>query len=292
MMPLPIKSVGIMIRLGFHLSIAGSVANAPKEAADKGYTAFQVFTTSSRSWKNSSIDAKDRAEFRRYVGENDLMPFAHVPYLCNPASPNEIVYNKSKEMLINNINNCDSLGIDYLIIHLGSHLGKGVEKGINNICGALSLALDSTENVSILLENGSGYNNCVGSKFSDIGKIIDNLNSERIGVCFDTCHAFAAGYDLRTPDAVASTMDEFSSNIEMSKLRCVHLNDAKFDLGSGLDRHWHIGKGYIGRNGFVSLFRNRAFTSGSFIMELPDDSVATHHDDMRAITSIIKEASR
>ena len=161
--------------------------------------------------------------------------------------------------------------------------------GIDNISDAVTFGLDSTERVNILLENGSGYNNCVGSKFSELGRIIDNVGSKRAGVCFDTCHAFAAGYDLRDSDAVTKTMEEFTSYVDISKLRLVHLNDAKHPLGSGLDRHFHIGKGYIGRKGFKALFQNGAFRDGSFIMELPEDSEGLHSDDMNAAKSIMIE---
>ncbi len=280
-----------MIRLGFHLSIAGAISNASSEAANKDYKAFQIFTTSSRSWKNSDIKSDDANEFKKCNRVNDLKSFAHIPYLCNPASPNKPVYENSKEMLVNNLTNCNTLGVESLVIHLGSHLGKGVDKGIENICRALSFALESTEKTSILLENGAGYKNCVGSKFTEIGKIIDTLDSDRIGVCFDTCHAFAAGYDMRNAETVDKMMKEFTSNIKLSKLMFIHLNDAKYELGSGLDRHWHIGKGHIGKTGFISLFRNSAFKSGSFVMELPEDSEDGHTEDMQAIKSIIKTAS-
>lgn len=280
-----------MIRLGFHLSIAGAVSNAPKEAASKRYGAFQIFTTSSRSWTNSNIGSSDKDQFIDLIETNNLEPFAHIPYLCNPSSPNKPIYDKSKGMLVNNLNNCNSLGIKYLVIHLGSHLGKGVDHGIENICNALDFALDSTEKGNILLENGSGYNNSVGSKFSEIGEIIDRVDSDRIGICFDTCHAFASGYDMRTDSAVDKMLDDFNNYIELSKLKLIHLNDAKFPLGTGKDRHFHIGKGYIGTDGFVSLFKNKAFGSGSFVMELPEDIDGDHADDMRAIKSIIKKAA-
>lgn len=276
-----------MIRLGFHLSIAGSLSNAPREAIKMEYGAFQIFTTSSRAWKNSVIAPNDAADFRKLT-ENGPKPFAHIPYLCNPASTNAPIYEKSKEMLVNNIKNCELIGIDFLVIHLGSHLGKGMDIGIENVCNALNFALDSTKRVNILLENSSGYKNSVGCKFSEIGKIIDTVSDDRIGVCFDTCHAFAAGYDIRTPETVDKTFEEFSDNVKLSRLKVFHLNDAKYEFASGLDRHWHIGKGFIGKEGFESLFANKIVESGSFVMELPEDEQSTHLDDMNTIKSIIE----
>lgn len=276
-----------MIRLGFHLSIAGAISNAPVEAISNDYKAFQIFTTSSRAWKNSELDEQDCKDFVRHTKRHDLIPYAHIPYLCNPASANKDVYDKSKEMLVDNLSNCKRLGIGYLVIHLGSHLGRGVDFGVGNVCKAVSYALGRVDSTTVLLENGSGYNNSVGSKFSEIGKILDNIDSDRVGVCFDTCHAFAAGYDMRTPATVAKTMEEFESRIGVSKIKLIHLNDAKYPLGSGLDRHWHIGKGHIGKEGFASLFGHRAFRSGSFVMELPEDIEGDHHDDMLATRSIM-----
>ncbi len=280
-----------MIKLGFHMSIAGSVANAPRAAAEMGYGDFQMFTTSARAWANTQIPEKDRLEFIELNKKHSLTPFAHIPYLCNVASTNPLVYEKSKAMLIDNIRNCMSLEIGGLVIHLGSHLGKGAKYGIENVCNALSYALDRTSKVEILLENTSGYKNSVGSKLDEIGTIIDRLGSDRIGVCFDTCHAFAAGYDLRTKGEVERVADEFISHIGAKKLRLIHLNDAKFPLGSGLDRHWNIGKGHIGRDGFVNFFQNKLFGHGFFVLETPMSEDGNSETDMAETKSIIKAAT-
>lgn len=279
-----------MIRLGFHLSIAGAIANSAIEASEMDYRAFQIFTTSARSWKNSSLDINDCLSFIKMNKSSRSMPYAHMPYLCNLASSENDTYSKSKQMLKDNITNCNMLNIENLIIHLGSHKGKGASYGIERVSNALNEVLGSTEKVNILLENGSGYNNSVGSKFEEIGAIVDNLQSKRIGVCFDTCHAFAAGYDLRTDESVDKTVSEFDSFVSLSKLKLVHLNDAKYELGSGLDRHFNIGKGYIGRKGFISFFKNKNFQNGSFVMETPVKEPDDHEKDMKAIKLIINEA--
>jgi deoxyribonuclease IV len=280
-----------MIKLGFHMSIAGSVANAPRAAAEMGYGDFQLFTSSSRAWANTKVPEKDRQEFIELNKKYSLTPFAHIPYLCNIASTNPQVYEKSKTMLVDNIRNCMSLKINYLVIHLGSHLGKGTKYGIENVCAALSDALEKTSKVEILLENTSGYKNSVGSTLEEIGSITDRLNSDRIGVCFDTCHAFAAGYDLGTKSGIDKTEGEFESCIGAKKLKLIHLNDAKFPLGSRLDRHWHIGKGHIGREGFINLFKNKLFGHGFFVLETPVDLEADSDQDMAETKSIIKEAT-
>jgi deoxyribonuclease-4 len=281
-----------MIKLGFHLSTAGSVANASRYAAAKGYGDFQLFTSNPRAWANTEFPAEDRREFIELNKTHRLTPFAHIPYLCNIASANAAVYKRSRAMLVDNLRNCMGLEIGYLVIHLGSHLGKGVEYGINNICDAILYALDRTDDVTILLENSSGYKNSVGSRFGEIGSIIDNVGSARLGVCFDTCHAFAAGYDLRTEQSMDETAKEFTSLIGAKNLKLVHLNDAKFDLGSGRDRHWHIGQGSIGREGFVNLFRNSMFNHGFFVLETPGSRLGNDEEtNLRAVKGIIRAAT-
>jgi deoxyribonuclease-4 len=272
------------------MSIAGSVANAPLSAGMHGYKAFQLFTSSSRSWEGRELEPKEVSEFSSYLKSYDLVPFAHIPYLCNPASANPEVHKKSIDMLVENLHRCMELGIGGIVVHMGSHLGEGFDKGLENTRKALSFALDHSNGVSILLENSAGYRNSMGSKFDEIGAVIDTIGSDRLGVCLDTCHAFAAGYDIRTEAAVDKTVAEFDSNIGIGRLKLVHLNDSRFGLGEGLDRHWHIGKGRIGINGFISLFKNKSFTKGSFIMETPINGEGDEKTNMKATLSAIKKA--
>ena len=257
------------MRLGFHMSIAGSVANAPRSTIASGYNAFQMFVSSSRSWRHSKIKKPDSEEFRRLVVGGDLNAYAHIPYLCNPSSTNPEVHRKSVGMLIDNMKNCEQLGVRYLVVHLGSHLGKGLDEGVSNACKAFESGIEATRNVEILLENTAGYKNSVGSRFGEIAEIIGRVGSRRIGMCLDTCHAFAAGYDLRTPRSVTWVMDELDGTVGIGKVKLVHLNDAKYGLASHLDRHWHLGAGHIGREGFIALFRNGALNGCGFIMETP-----------------------
>jgi deoxyribonuclease-4 len=278
------------IKLGFHMSVAGSVANAPLATALKGYTAFQIFSSSPRKWEASEITREDSLEFKSLVKKNDLAAFAHLPYLSNPSSTNPEVHRKSIEMMIKNIDNCNTLGIDDLVVHIGSHLGTSVKTGMKNVCTALQSALDKTKSVRILLENSAGYKNSVGSKFEEIGGIIDSVGSNRVGVCLDTCHVFAAGYDFRTEKGVDRMAEQFDSLIGIKKIGLVHLNDSKYGLGSGLDRHWHIGRGHIGQQGFIELFKNRKFARGSFIMETPMDETADDVANFNAVKEIIRLA--
>ncbi len=280
-----------MMRIGFHMSIAGSVDNAVLAAKANGYTAFQMFTASSRSWKQNRPKEGDAESFRGHTAEYDIVPYAHIPYLCNIASPRNEIYSKSKIMLKQNMDNCELLGIGHLVIHLGSHLGEGAKIGVSRICEALDKALDGDEGVSILLENTAGYTNSIGSTFEEIGDILDRVKSDRLGVCLDTCHAFAAGYAMGGDADIDALCYDFESNIGFGKLKLVHLNDAKFPLGSRKDRHWHIGEGYIGEKGFTALFRNRHFRSGSFVMETPGNEKGDADEvNMKRLRKILKSA--
>ncbi len=269
-------------RFGFHLSIAGSVANAPREAVLNGYKAFQMFTTSSRSWKNSSIGDEDAREFAEIVGKSGLEAFAHNPYLCNPASADKTTYARSREMLVNNVGNCGLLGIRHLVVHLGWHKEGSRDNSIERICSAVSDAIDSSDAATVLLENGAGHERSMGSKFVEIGEIVDRIGSSRVGLCIDTCHMFAAGYDIRDSDSVSATEREFREHIDPKRIKLVHLNDSRYELGSTKDRHWHIGKGMIGIKGIRAVLSSDAFGKGPFVMELPDDEECGHDCDMKA----------
>ncbi len=189
-----------MIRAGFHLSVAGGIYHAPEEAKRMGYKAFQLFASSPRTWGHTEISDADAEKFRELSkGRNG---FAHIPYLCNPSTSNPDVYVKSRKMLIDNMSNCAKIGVGSVVIHLGSHLGKGVEYGKKRTIETVSAAIDAVDGVNVLLENSAGYKNCVGDKMADIGDIIKGIGSKRVGVCFDTCHAFAAGYDLTKTEGV------------------------------------------------------------------------------------------
>lgn len=279
-----------MRKFGFHLSVAGSLSNAPLEAGQKGYGAFQMFATSSRTWKSRQPSKLEAEQFVAALKSSGSEPFVHLPYLSNPSSPEPLVIANSIRMLRDNIEACASLNIRNLVIHIGSHKGTGTEQGISRAIGTVRQVLDVSPRVNILLENGAGYSNSVGSKFEEIGRIIDGIGSKNVGVCFDTCHAFAAGYDMISEEGIEKVASEMDSQVGLNRMHLVHLNDSRYERGSGLDRHWHIGKGMIGAEGFVNLFRNRNFASGSFVMETPVDEVGDHESDMSALEQILERA--
>jgi deoxyribonuclease-4 len=263
-----------MVRVGVHVSIAGGIANAVDRAAEKGCDVFQIFSRSPRGWRSKDLSKDESTNFVARLEKSGIGPvFDHMPYLPNLASPDEDIYRQSVSTLTEELIRCAQLQIPFLVTHLGSHRGSGQGKGLSRLVEAISAAFSETENqVMLLLENTAGTKNSMGGSLGDIEAIIDALDTKRVGVCLDTCHLFGAGYELRTPEGIASTLGEFDNLIGLDKLKLVHLNDSKGDLGSALDRHEHIGLGKIGEDGFRSILGNKTIKSLPMILETPIDS--------------------
>ncbi|MCC6023622.1 MAG: deoxyribonuclease IV, partial [Thaumarchaeota archaeon] len=221
------------------------------------------------------LTKKEVEEFRRKFEERGFkVAVAHMPYLPNISSPDKTAHKRSTKSLIQELRRSGELGLQYLVVHVGSHMGKGVEVGIRQAAEAVNMALSQVENdVMILLENMAGQRNSVGSTFENIRSILDLVkDGDRVGVCLDTCHAFAAGYDLRAREAIDETLKRFDEIIGLDKLKVIHVNDSKGDLGSGIDRHEHIGMGKIGERGFFELFHHPVIRPLPLILETPVDS--------------------
>ncbi len=213
--------------------------------------------------------------------------FAHMPYLPNLASPRDKVYEKSVKTLTSELKRCKQLEIPYLVTHLGSHLGEGMQKGFTRLINGFNQALEVTDgSVMLLLENTAGTRNSMGSTLEDIQHIIEQLAyPERVGICFDTCHTFAAGYDLRTEETVEATVKQIDEIIGFEKLKLVHLNDSKGDLNAHIDRHEHIGMGKIGEEGFRNILASRLGTL-PLIMETPKDNRHNDIDNLRKVEEL------
>lgn len=262
------------VKAGCHVSIAGSIDKAIDRAETIGCDTFQVFTGNPRGWNVKPLDEEAADRFRQKAGASGMSPvIAHMPYLPNPASPKSELYEKSCGVLLRELHRCDSLGIPYLVTHPGSHLGAGREEGIERIASAIDSALESDGGgTCILVENTSGSKNSIGGRLEDLGEILDSLSAggkKRTAVCFDTCHAWAAGYDLSTKTGLEETLDLFDSEIGLDKLKVIHLNDAKGELGGHLDRHEHIGLGSIGEEGMRHILNDRRLSHLPFICETP-----------------------
>lgn len=276
------------MKIGAHVSISGSLDLSVDRAVAIGCDTFQIFTRSPRRWKINDLNKKTVETFKKKVVNSGLWPIVvHMPYLPNLASPISRIFRASVRSLIEEMKRCEILGAPYLIIHLGNHLGSGVDFGCERIVQAISEAIASaTSRVSILLENTAGSRNSMGSTFEEISVILDRVD-ETINVCFDTCHAFASGYDLRDENAIGETLDKFEDLIGLSRLKIIHINDSKGSLGSGLDRHEHIGLGKIGRKGFRSFLTNPKLRKIPMILETP---INKRCDDLGNISIVRKLA--
>jgi len=261
------------MKLGLHLSITGSVDLVVDRAVERECNTLQMFSKNPRGWLTRELGAEEIANFKKKLYESKIDPvFIHTPYLLNLASPKEDIYRKSVEALKGELARAADLGVEYVVTHLGSHLGYGKKFGYKRVIDAANASFAEVKNnVVILLENTAGTKNSVGSSFEDISYIIARIQDERrVGVCFDTCHAFATGYDLVSRGAVENTLTRFDETIGLEKLRLVHLNDSKGSLGAGIDRHEHIGMGKIGEAGFRNILKSD-LGKRPLILETPID---------------------
>ncbi|MBM3898338.1 MAG: deoxyribonuclease IV [Thaumarchaeota archaeon] len=260
--------------IGVHVSISGSIDRAIDRANELKCTTFQIFTRNPRGWKFSDLKDENSKNFREKLASSDLVsPLDHMPYLPNLATPEKEIYERSVNVLIAELKRASHLNIPYVVTHIGSHKGKGVAYGIKRVTDACNRALKAANNNSmILLEITAGTKNSVGSTFEHIKQIIDGITpNNKVGVCFDTCHAFAAGYDISRLEGVQSTIKLLDEIIGLERVRAVHANDSKGPLGSGLDRHEHIGLGQIGEKGFRELLSDRHFRELPIVLETPID---------------------
>lgn len=265
-----------VMKLGAHVSISGSIDMAIDNAMKLECTAFQMFTRNPR--ERLAKDLADQARtFRTKLERSKIDKYsicAHMPYFPNLSSPQETVYKESVNVLIEEMDRCAVLGIPYLAIHLGSHMGESKELGIRNLVHACNLALESANNdVGLLLENSAGAEDMIGSRFEELRLVLDQIEPRRrIGVCLDTCHVFAAGYDLRSRKQVNDVINEFDKVVGLNELKIMHLNDCMGPLNSHMDVHEHIGIGRIGEEGFTAILTNEALKNIPFIVETPIDS--------------------
>ena len=285
------------VQIGFHVSIAGGLQNAVDNALKIGCTAFQIFTRNPRGWAEKVLDARDVQMFKlklRHSGINSDAVAVHMPYLPNLSAPNGELYKKSIDSLVSELQRCIQLEIPNLVIHLGSHLGSGPQNGIDQLANSVNTATDNSKSfgrkkgkVILLLENSAGQKNSIGSKLEDIRTILDKISSKNVGICIDTCHAFAAGYDLRSEKKNDDFVDKIDSVVGLENLRLVHLNDSKNEIGAHIDRHEHIGLGKIGVKGMAAILKNRKLKGKPIIMETKEDSVRNNLDNLRVALDLV-----
>ena len=262
-----------MLKLGAHESIAGGMYKAFDRAQSVGCDAVQIFVKPNRAWAVKPLTKKDVDLFKAKAVDTDIQPVVgHASYLLNLGTPDDILWKKSIDTLVVELERCEALGVPYLVLHPGSHVGTGEEAGLARVAQALGKVHAGTPDLHarILLETTAGQGSSLGYRFEHLAWLIDNApDGERLGVCLDTCHVFAAGYELHTPDGYATTMDEFDRVVGLEWLKAIHLNDSKGDLGSRKDRHDHIGKGYIGLEGFRHILNDARLAGLPALLETP-----------------------
>jgi deoxyribonuclease-4 len=281
------------VRVGFHVSIAGGISNSVNNAKKIGCTAFQIFSRNPRGWAAKPVPHDEVQLFRNKLAASGIEKSSvvvHMPYLPNLSGPEGEFYEKSVQTLTEELHRCKTLELPYLVIHLGSHMGRGSNSGIDQLVKAIDSACSKCgSGLAVLLENSAGQKNSVGSTFEELRLILDRLgNSKEIGVCIDTCHLFASGYDLRTKADVEIVFNKFKDIVGLKELKIVHLNDSKGRLGSNLDRHEHIGLGSIGIEGIAAFLNLREIQPLPIIMETPIDKRRGDEQNLKVVLDIVR----
>ena len=258
------------MKIGVHLSISGGLYHALEKAKDLKIQVVQIFLKNSNRWKAKPYSVDDIKKFIRVKSSmHDIAVFAHSGYLINLAGSGAI-RNKSIIALADELNRAELLGIEYVTIHPGSHGGRGIDNGIDRVAEPLDRVFDKNMKTKILLETTAGQGASIGHRFEQLRSIIDkSSNPDRLGVCMDTCHIFAAGYDISSKTIYPAVISEFNDIIGLEKLKLIHINDSKKKCGSRVDRHEHIGKGCIGNVGFRMLLHDSRLRNISMILETP-----------------------
>lgn len=281
------------IRVGFHASIAGGISNSVDNAKKIGCTAFQIFSRNPRGWAAKPLAPDDVQLFKSKLsasGVDKNAVIVHMPYLPNLSGPDGEFYTKSVETLTGEMQRCSALGIPNLVIHLGSHMGKGQASGINQMVKAIESArAKSKGGPVVLLENNAGQKSSIGGNFEELRLILDRLDSPKeFGVCTDTCHLFVSGNDLRKKAEVDKTLDKFDNIVGLKELKFIHLNDSKGPLGSNIDRHEHIGLGMIGAEGLAAFLNHRAIRGLPVIMETPIDEKRGDEQNLKVVLGLVR----
>jgi deoxyribonuclease-4 len=256
---------------GFHQSISGGIYKALETAISSNLTAVQFFSRNPRGWKGSTITAEDIDKFKNTLQNSDIeTTVIHTNYLINLATPDDELVLKSKKVLLEEMETARDLTVDYVVTHLGSHKGMGIEYGLKRVKESILWVhkhLDNGDNATLLLENSAGSGNLVGSNMDEISWLIKETDMNKIGICIDSAHAYASGYDIKTDEG----MDEMLTQLDISfeNIKLLHLNDSRYKLGTNKDKHEHLGKGYIGKKGLENFINDERLIKLPVIMETP-----------------------
>ncbi len=278
------------MKFGIHVKIGKGLGEAVKTAVSYGCDTFQMFSRSPRGGKARAFGSDELKTFHALRQENSIAPVVvHAPYILNLANPDQEMHDYAISLVREDMDRAARLGAEYLVVHVGSHRGSGEAVGLEQMAKGVRQVLEGDQgNTVILLENTSGAGSELGQCFEHLGWLLKELDSARVGVCFDTCHAFGAGYNLTSQRAVDETLDEFDKLVGLDKLKVIHCNDSAFPQGSKKDRHAHIGQGLIGGDGFKALVNNVALKDIPFILETPVDEKGDWAANLAALRSLVE----
>ncbi len=280
--------------LGAHTSIAGGIANAVDLASKLNFTALQIFSKNSNQWLAKSLSKEDISLFKTKLEKSKIkFMVVHDSYLINLCSKNQRTLKLSRNAYVDELKRCHQLGIRYLNFHPGAHGGAGEEEGIKLIAESLNIAHATTKDfkVSSMIETTAGQGTTLGYKFEQIRKIIDLVeDKDKMSVCIDTAHIFAAGYNIKDKKEYEKVIKEFDDVVGLNKLKCFHMNDSKKELGSRVDRHEHIGKGFIGKEGFRNIMNDKRLEQIPKILETPKGKEYLEDlENIKVLLSLIKK---
>lgn len=273
---------------GAHISIAKDITEAPKRAKDLGCEVFQIFTRSPQGGPMPEISAEVGKKFRAECEKYGLVDYVvHTPYFINLGSKSNRIFYGSISAIRQELERASILGAKYVMTHLGTGKDLGRAEAIAQTIKGLKKILEGyKEEAELLIENSAGAGEIIGDQFEEIAEILNSVDHKKLsGVCFDTCHAFASGYDLRLPEMTKQVLENFDSTIGLNRLKWLHLNDSKFEISSHKDRHEHIGKGFIGLDGFKFLVNSLKLKNLGGVIETPPDGVA---DDIKVLKNLRK----
>ena len=286
------------LKFGAHMSIAGGVSQALDRASSIGSNAVQIFTKNNRQWKGPAIDEADVARWHEEMPKQGIeYAVSHASYLINLGSPKDELWEKSQRAHADELQRAHAYGVRHVVLHPGAHVGSGVDAGIARIGEALNRIHDTTPeatNTMTLLELMAGQGTVVGGNFRELRRIIELVEDKtRVGVCVDTCHAFAAGYELRTPEGYTALMDEIEQEIGLATVGCLHFNDSKGKFASHVDRHEHIGQGEIGLEGFRFIINDPRWDGIGMLLETPkDDDLKDDVENLARLCSLAEDHDR
>ncbi|TFB09244.1 deoxyribonuclease IV [Candidatus Atribacteria bacterium MT.SAG.1] len=287
------------MKIGCHVSIAGGIDNSVVRAGELGCNTMQIFSKNASTWREKILKEDEVESFRANLKNSNINPvFIHTSYLINLASPSDELYFKSINAFLEEMKRADLLLPDpYLIIHPGAHTGAGEEYGIQRIIRALNIILEKSADLNlktmILLEDTAGSGTHLGYTFRQLKRMIEGARDRKgIGICFDTCHAFSAGYDLSHQEGIEQTLEEIDKYLGLERLKVIHLNDSKYPLGSRKDRHMHIGKGYIGLEGFRVLVNHKYLKDLPFVLETPKQDGKDDLKNINLVKSLVEGSNK